>query len=98
MRAPLVCMDWQENLTGLERAFSAKEICEGGEIPEGYGLGYRVRVRDSAVCFPLGLHLVARWARQAFYAFRFPRYLSQWERGYIRGWNDAKNHIARFGR
>jgi hypothetical protein len=62
-------------------------------IPRGYGVAYRAWDRDGAVCYPIPLNWLVRWARGAMIWLRFPERATRYEaanraaydRGYVAG-------------
>lgn len=43
------------------------DVTPGEQMPTGYAPAYRDWMRDVAVCYPIGLHLLVRWTRSAYY-------------------------------
>jgi len=56
-----------------------KIIDEGMRIPKGYGIAWRDFARDQAICYPIGLNQIVRWARKVYFWISFPN-LSYWEK------------------
>jgi hypothetical protein len=74
-----------------------KYVREGEIMPRGYGLAWREVNRPVFVCLPIPLNLVARWAREFWFAIwstlayrglsaRESRELDAWHRGRRSGW------------
>ncbi len=53
-----------KHLARFPKFIATKEyVEEGNAAPRGYGLSYRDYLMNSTVWYPLGLHLIVRWAR-----------------------------------
>lgn len=50
-----------------------REVAEYDRIPRGYGVAYRELSRLVAVCYPVPLNWVVRWARAFWWRLAIPR-------------------------
>ena len=71
---------------------------EGARIPLGYGPAWRDYEREFIVCYPLGLHLIMRWARDLRHWFMEVGYpghydqvtMARYVKGYQRGFDNGR--------
>ncbi len=51
---------------------SERRVMEGEQIPTGYRIAYRERIWGDTICYPIGVHLLARWVRRIWeQSFRY---------------------------
>lgn len=51
----------------MRKLFLDIQIYQGDAIPHWYGVAYYDFARDTAVCYPFGVHLLVRWARSVYW-------------------------------
>lgn len=85
-------------LPNLRKTLTMRQYAQEGEsIPDWYGVAYADPSSATAICYPMPLHFIYRWARLAYYAFMLPR-PAWWEvrfqkmrkEGYADGFTHAK--------
>lgn len=61
-------------LPNLRKRLTIRAVVPPAEsIPDWYGVAYADHFTGEAICYPMPLHFIFRWARLAYYAFRLPR-------------------------
>jgi len=59
------------------------EIEEGQRIPFGWAVSHRDFLRQTTVCYPIGIHFIVRWSRNIFFWLMQVGYPS---------WNQGREH------
>ena len=67
-----------------------RKICEGGRLPFGYAVAYFQYDKGMAVCYPVGFHLLMRWAKYTWWAFVKHYRLSPWESEILAARNEGE--------
>jgi hypothetical protein len=69
-------------------------VSDGEMIPRGYGVAHRDIPRAESVCYPVPLHLPARWLRNLWWVIRRAR-PGRWERALMEarhaGYTEARD-------
>lgn len=74
-----------------------KRIGEMGTVPRGYGVAWMEMCSASAVCLPIGLHIVVGIARAAYLKFKMWHVTDARERAWREGWSVGREHGYRHG-
>lgn len=57
----------------VTKILTGRDVAEGHRIPFWLGVSYWRWDRDEAVCHPIPLNWLVRWARQIYFVLKIPR-------------------------
>jgi hypothetical protein len=88
------------NLPELRKTLTMRQMVpEGDGVPDWYGVAYADPMTGNAICYPMPLHFIYRWARLAYYAFMLPR-PAWWEKRFRemrkQGYKDGFTHAQAY--
>ena len=75
----------------MKRVFTKEYVDEGLPLPRGYAVAYRDFLVNSKVCYPLGIHLIVRWARDLIFwlgRVGYPGYRQRHEQALRKLWEE----------
>lgn len=51
----------------MRKLITDRQVCAGDTIPNWYGISYYDYAKNTAVCYPFGVHLLVRWGHSLYW-------------------------------